>query len=244
MKSTILASALVALALVVDSVSADYYNVSSKESSSGLFGGYPTQTNSITLVTEYGEIPNYASFTTLMESKLNRKLQTSGQGFGNDPTACSADGVRFTCIAPSEYSAGGNETKITNTITCDLNDQIGTNFQESDNCICNSLLEQEIVNSTATRTRNCACGVCPQGSAQAISLDCSVVEDDPYVAGTCKTIDCDGRCNGGNIVVNVPTAAPVAEGGDNESSWAVIGTSTGTTAILAVVSAVWMMMMV
>jgi hypothetical protein len=176
------------------------------------FGKHPTKTTSVTLITEEGPIEDYGEFTELMESRIHRKLQTAqtGAGFGNDPTACTADGVRFTCTAPNVFTAGENTTKITNTINCLLNDQLTMDFQSSENCTCNALLEQPVINTTQVRTRNCACAVCPKGSPQAVSMDCGVVVEDPYIAGECKTLDCDGRCNGGASVVNAPSVSPGA----------------------------------
>jgi hypothetical protein len=207
MKATVLLVALVAVSSIHASELEEWVHQE-------LFGKYPTKTTSITLVTEEGLIEDYGELTELMESKIHRKLQTpqEGAGFGNEPV-CSSDGVYFTCEAPNVFTAGENITQVKNTIQCLLNDQVTTDFQMSENCTCNAYLEQPIVNTSGIRQRNCACGVCPKGSSQAVSLDCSVVTDDPFIVGQCETIDCEGRCNGGASVVNAPTVSPATEGG-------------------------------
>ena len=174
--------------------------VSAAASEDPIFQGAATKTVPVQMA--YDSDVTFAYFTSIMQDD-GRKLQ----GNGNDPTACSSTGVRFTCQAPSSISQGENQTRIDNTITCDLDDAIGMLFQDSENCVCNSLLTDQYVGG---RTRNCACGVCPRGSAQAVSLDCTNNPDDPYVAGPCTSLSCDGKCNGdGDVVVNQPTPGPV-----------------------------------
>jgi hypothetical protein len=177
------------------------------------FGKHPTKTTSITFITEEGPIEDYGEFTELMERRVHRKLQTAqtGAGYGNDPAACEADGVRFTCVAPSLITFGENITQVTSTISCLLNDQSTTDFQASENCTCNALLEQPVVNTTQVHARNCACAVCPKGSKQAVSMDCSMVVEDPYIYGLCNTLDCDGRCNGRESLFP-PSASPASLG--------------------------------
>jgi hypothetical protein len=89
-----------------------------------------------------------------------------------------------------------------------LNDQIGPNFQKSEDCRCQALFDQQ-VEGQANRQRTCACNVCPVDAGQALSLDCNNVPEDPFILSTCTAIDCYGRCNyTGPVVINLPTPPP------------------------------------
>jgi hypothetical protein len=177
-------------------------------------GNLTSSGNASTVPAASGEssIPAPAA-TTPQPSAMPSAMPSSeigvGAGFGNDPDACQAVGVRLECISPNEFSDGENVTQIVNTIKCDLNDQKTLDFQSSQNCVCNAYLEQPIASTSQMRIRNCSCAVCPKGSPKAVSLDCSVVVEDPYLVGTeCTTIDCDGRCDGGGFSFLAQTAAP------------------------------------
>ena len=208
----------------------------SASSEDSIFQGAPTKTTPVQMHTDYGSVVTLGQFTSLMEQgHPNRQLQ----GFGNDPSACTSTGVEFTCLAPSELKQGDNATRVDNTVTCTLDDAIGMMFQDSENCRCQALLTDQFNSGNAPRT--CLCGVCPRGSTQAVSLDCSMNTEHPFVAGPCTSLNCAGQCNGtGATVLNQPTPAPEGGGsgeveeGDKDGS-AMMNLATGA-AVGAVVS--------
>jgi len=160
----------------------------------------------LTVLASTASFVSCSSNTSMME--MERLLQTTGEGFGNDPTACSATGTRFTCDAPSGLENSGNITKIDSIITCDLDAAIGMLFQESKNCVCQTTLSDQFVGGRE-QPRLCACSVCPPGSAQSVALDCTNNVDDPCITGPCSSLSCDGLCNGTvSVGINEPSPAP------------------------------------
>ena len=161
------------------------------------------------------------------DNNNNRNLQNQ------DPNQCAATGTEFTCNVPSALSQGSNITQLQNTITCTLNSAIGMLFQESENCRCQTILTDQFASGVPPRA--CACGVCPRGSQQAVSLDCSMNTDHPFVSGPCTSLNCAGQCNGtGATVLNQPTPAPEGTGADEDTE-----PEGGSSAVVVMNNLVW-----
>jgi hypothetical protein len=105
----------------------------SEQAKKRFFGNAKTKTQRIEVAPM-----TFAEFTAIMEEGPRRALQ---DGFGNDPNACQSDGVRFSCNTFSTIeSSDGNETLMETNVDCLLNDQIGMDFQQSEDCGCSTSL--------------------------------------------------------------------------------------------------------
>ena len=119
-----------------------------------------------------------------------------------DPTDCEADGERFNCFVNNVMALDETTTAIASVINCKLDPAIGMDFLQAEDCLC-----QATLTSADKLSRTCNCAVCPSGL---VSLDCSVVTDDPFIFGTCTSMDCSGQCGdgGGGIATDTPAPAP------------------------------------
>jgi hypothetical protein len=105
------------------------------------------------------------------------------------------DRERFTCVTTDSIQGPSNIT-VESTANCLLDAEIGFDVHLSDNCTCSSIVTDNN-NSTAISTMAqyyCGCAVCPPGSAQAITWDCSYVAEDLFLVGDCEVLGCDGQC--------------------------------------------------
>ena len=159
-----------------------------------------------------GAVAAYAATADVDHEQFRNLMERNLQGFANDPSACRVDGTRFDCNTPSSLSStDGNRTLITTNVNCALDPQIRFDFQRSEDCRCQAQLEQQYDDGTTGRSRTCACSICPVEADQAVAVNCSMVEDDPFILGTCETLDCYGRCNGPDGPVVIPPASDETE---------------------------------
>lgn len=119
----------------------------------------------------------------------------ASRSFNYEPE-CVSDGDNVRCEYQASLSSGPNVTYMSQVITCNLDPWLGLDIQSYDNkdCTCNAHFCEPIESLHSTRERDCGCAICPPGSPEQMSLDCSGVVDDPYIVGPCKRIGCDGRC--------------------------------------------------
>lgn len=124
-------------------------------------------------------------------TELSRDLQqTTGTGVSGD--ICQAGGGRFTCQTSTELTTSdGNTSRLDMNFNCFLDSFIGMDFRRADDCQCSVHISE--VNRT---TRVCGCVGCPVGYKQPVAFNCSTNEEDPYIVGTCVSLDCNGNCNG------------------------------------------------
>ena len=153
-----------------------------------------------------------------------------------NPDDCSASGEdRFVCLVANQLTLGDSTTTISSTINCLLEPNVGMNFLEAQDCMCQATL---VAASDSSTSRICNCGVCPTGT---ISLDCSGVPDNPYIFGQCSSMNCAGQCgdeDGGGGIPTTPAPAPTSgtDSGTDEPSTATVHSETSQSACVMVLA--------
>jgi hypothetical protein len=160
---------------------------------------------------------------------------------------CNAVGARLVCGINSRISSRDDTyTDLAITVNCILDSQIAFDFRRAKGCTCGA----QAVPSDTGVMKECPCVVCPDGyGSSPVSIDCSSIEEDPFVINTCTSLDCDFSCNGTcsyDCVDAGPecafcfnaTEAPTGEDGEGErESLIAPGTSAGSTMAIQVSSA-------
>ena len=106
---------------------------------------------------------------------------------------CNAVGSRMACNVETRVTSRDlSFTDLKVTVNCALDSQVAFDFRRAQSCTCGA----EAIPSNGTR-KNCPCVVCPDGFGNSpFAIDCRGNEEDPFVIGTCTSLDCSFACNG------------------------------------------------
>ena len=134
------------------------------------------------------DAPNAAT-PFLVPNSDHRFLQSSPD--------CSPTGSRLICTLKSELTGSdGSTTTLRSTLNCAFSYQVVVDWRRAEDCRCST----DIVKEGAV-TATCPCSICPaRFGLPPISVDCDYPErppeQDPLIAGTCSSFDCNSACNG------------------------------------------------
>ncbi|CAB9506297.1 Inherit from bactNOG: Hyalin repeat protein [Seminavis robusta] len=100
------------------------------------------------------------------------------------------DKDNFSCIYTAELETSEEtETWIDAIVTCSLNETIGFDVPNSNDCQC-----QATIDRGQGSEQVCDCSLCGEDEVQVFSLDCRSNMDNSFVVDSCPTLSCNNEC--------------------------------------------------